>query len=79
MPEISHVRITVPEQGILNRILREGASVLYHYVIIDYLCDYVAGQPRVVGASVDAGAHEGAVAVASEPGPESFVFVTRNS
>src|SRR5690606_641539 len=29
----------------------------------------VAGQPRVVGQSVDAGAHEGAVAVASEPGP----------
>src|SRR5690606_5119024 len=26
--------------------------------------------PRVVGASVDTGAHEGAVAVASEPGPE---------
>ncbi len=26
MPEISHVRITVPEQGTLNRILREGGA-----------------------------------------------------
>ena len=26
MPEISHVRIAVPEQGILNRILREGGA-----------------------------------------------------
>jgi hypothetical protein len=26
MPEISHVRIVVPEQGTLNRVLREGGS-----------------------------------------------------
>ena len=29
MPEISHVRIGVPEQGILNRILREGGAQLF--------------------------------------------------
>ena len=29
MPEISHVRIAVPEQGILNRILREGGAQLF--------------------------------------------------
>jgi hypothetical protein len=29
MPEISHVRITVPEQGPLNRILREGGAQLF--------------------------------------------------
>jgi hypothetical protein len=29
MPEISHVRIAVPEQGTLNRILREGGSQLF--------------------------------------------------
>jgi hypothetical protein len=29
VPEISHVRIAVPEQGILNRILREGGSQLF--------------------------------------------------
>lgn len=26
MPEISHVRIAVPDQGVLNRILREGGA-----------------------------------------------------
>lgn len=29
MPEISHVRIAVPEQGVLNRILREGGAQLF--------------------------------------------------
>jgi hypothetical protein len=29
MPEISHVRIAVPEQGPLNRILREGGAQLF--------------------------------------------------
>lgn len=29
MPEISHVRIAVPEQGSLNRILREGGAQLF--------------------------------------------------
>ena len=29
MPEISHVRIQVPEQGPLNRILREGGAQLF--------------------------------------------------
>ena len=29
MPEISHIRIAVPEQGVLNRILREGGAQLF--------------------------------------------------
>ncbi|CAN5151533.1 hypothetical protein BH23CHL9_BH23CHL9_11030 [soil metagenome] len=29
MPEISHVRIAVPDQGVLNRILREGGAQLF--------------------------------------------------
>jgi hypothetical protein len=29
MPEISHVRLAVPEQGTLNRILREGGAQLF--------------------------------------------------
>ncbi len=29
MPEISHVRIEVPDQGTLNRILREGGAQLF--------------------------------------------------
>lgn len=29
MPEISHVRVAVPDQGVLNRILREGGAQLF--------------------------------------------------
>ncbi|MGH2418630.1 MAG: hypothetical protein ACRDFY_09885, partial [Candidatus Limnocylindria bacterium] len=29
MPEVSHVRIAVPEQGMLNRILREGGTTMF--------------------------------------------------
>jgi 8-oxo-dGTP diphosphatase len=31
---------------VFDRIQREGGRVLYHYVIVDYLCDYVSGAPR---------------------------------
>jgi 8-oxo-dGTP diphosphatase len=31
---------------VFDRILGEAGRVEYHYVIIDYLCDYVAGEPR---------------------------------
>ena len=31
---------------VFDRILREGPEVRYHYVIVDYLCDYVGGTPR---------------------------------
>jgi 8-oxo-dGTP diphosphatase len=31
---------------VFDRIHREGESVVYHYVIVDYLCDYVSGEPR---------------------------------
>ena len=31
---------------VFDRILREDGRVSYHYVIIDYLCDYVAGDAR---------------------------------
>ena len=29
MPEISHVRIAVPDQGTLSRILREGGTTMF--------------------------------------------------
>ena len=29
---------------VFDRIQREGAEVEYHYVIIDYACDYVSGE-----------------------------------
>ena len=32
--------------AVFDRIQRAAAGVEYHYVIIDYLCDYVAGDPR---------------------------------
>jgi 8-oxo-dGTP diphosphatase len=41
--------ITVRPREVLlvfDRIFREDGEVRYHYVIIDYLCDYVGGEPR---------------------------------
>jgi len=32
--------------AVFDRIEREAGRVDYHYVIIDYLCDYVAGEAR---------------------------------
>jgi ADP-ribose pyrophosphatase len=37
---------------VFDRIQREGASVEYHYVIIDYACDYVSGELRA-GSDAD--------------------------
>jgi mutator protein MutT len=31
---------------VFDRILREAEEVRYHYVIVDYLCEYVAGEIR---------------------------------
>ncbi len=31
---------------VFDRIDRDGDTVRYHYVIVDYLCDYVSGAPR---------------------------------
>lgn len=31
---------------VFDRILREEGEVRYHYVIVDYLCEYVSGTPR---------------------------------
>jgi 8-oxo-dGTP diphosphatase len=31
---------------VFDRIQREGSRVRYHYVIVDYLCDYLSGTPR---------------------------------
>ena len=30
--------------GVYDRVLREGARVLYHYVLIDFLCRRVSGE-----------------------------------
>lgn len=31
---------------VFDRIDRQGGRVLYHYVIVDYLCEYVAGEAK---------------------------------
>jgi len=31
---------------VFDRIEREGERVVYHYVIVDYLCSYVSGEAR---------------------------------
>jgi 8-oxo-dGTP diphosphatase len=31
---------------VFDRIDRHEGRVLYHYVIVDYLCEYVAGEPQ---------------------------------
>jgi ADP-ribose pyrophosphatase YjhB (NUDIX family) len=62
------VRETLEETGlrvrprevlvVFDRIERREGAVAYHYVIVDYLCDWIAGEPR-------AGSDAEAVAVAS--------------
>jgi 8-oxo-dGTP diphosphatase len=37
---------------VFDRIQREGLEVEYHYVIIDYACDYVSGELRA-GSDAD--------------------------
>ncbi|HET6900557.1 MAG TPA: NUDIX hydrolase [Vicinamibacteria bacterium] len=37
---------------VFDRIQREGPSVEYHYVIIDYACEYVSGELRA-GSDAD--------------------------
>jgi len=44
MPEISHVRMGVPEQGTLNRILREGGAQSFP----QWLYAEPAAEPRIV-------------------------------
>jgi len=39
---------------VFDRIERSGAAVLYHYVIVDYLCDYVSGELRAGSDAADA-------------------------
>jgi 8-oxo-dGTP diphosphatase len=38
---------------VFDRILREHGDVRYHYVIVDYLCDDLGGEPRA-GDDADA-------------------------
>jgi len=39
--------------AVFDRILRDGDRVAYHYVIVDYLCEYVSGEPRAASDAED--------------------------
>src|SRR4029079_13631963 len=39
---------------VFDRIERDGANVRYHYVIVDYVCDYVSGTLRAGSDAEDA-------------------------
>jgi 8-oxo-dGTP diphosphatase len=38
---------------VFDRIEREGPAVSYHYVIVDYLCEYVSGTPRAASDALE--------------------------
>lgn len=38
---------------VFDRIQRRGGRVVYHYVIVDYFCDYVSGSPRAASDAED--------------------------
>jgi 8-oxo-dGTP diphosphatase len=63
--------------AVFDRIHRDAHCVAYHYVIVDYLCDYVSGEAR---AASDAEA-VALVAVADLPAydlPEKALEVVRD-
>lgn len=41
--------------AVLDRIHREGGEILYHFVIVDYLCDWVSGSVQA-GSDAEAAA-----------------------
>jgi ADP-ribose pyrophosphatase YjhB (NUDIX family) len=38
---------------VFDRIEKDGDRVAYHFVIVDYLCDYVSGRPRAGSDALD--------------------------
>jgi ADP-ribose pyrophosphatase YjhB (NUDIX family) len=38
---------------VFDRIDREGGVVRYHYVIVDYRCEYVSGTPRAASDAAE--------------------------
>jgi ADP-ribose pyrophosphatase YjhB (NUDIX family) len=40
--------------GVSDRVIPEGGRTLYHYVLIDFLCEVVAGELRASGDATDA-------------------------
>jgi 8-oxo-dGTP diphosphatase len=40
--------------GVFDRVIPEGGRTLYHYVLIDFLCEVVSGELRAAGDAADA-------------------------
>jgi 8-oxo-dGTP diphosphatase len=38
---------------IFDRIERQGEAVVYHYVIVDYLCRYLSGEARAASDALE--------------------------
>jgi mutator protein MutT len=62
---------------VFDRILREEGQVTYHYVIIDYLCDYVSGTPRA-GSDAEEAAFVAAEDLGRYDVPEKALEVVRD-
>jgi len=61
---------------VFDRILREAERVRYHYVIVDYLCEYVAGQVRA-GSDADEAAFVGEADLGAFDLPDKAMQVVR--
>lgn len=54
MQEETSVRVRPREVLVVfDRIERDGGKVAYHYVIVDYLCDYLGGEARAGSDAAD--------------------------
>jgi 8-oxo-dGTP diphosphatase len=62
---------------VFDRIDREGERVLYHYVIVDYLCEYLGGEPRA-GSDAEAVVLAGPDELASYNLPPKALEVVRD-
>jgi mutator protein MutT len=63
---------------VFDRIHREAGEVRYHYVVIDYLCEYLSGEPHA-GSDAEAAAF---VPEAELPGydiPDQALELLRNA
>jgi 8-oxo-dGTP diphosphatase len=62
---------------VFDRILREAGRVTYHYVIVDYLCDYVSGTARA-GSDAEAAAFVAPEQLPQYDVPEKALEVVRD-
>jgi 8-oxo-dGTP diphosphatase len=63
---------------VFDRIQREDGRVLYHYVIVDYLCRYLSGTPRA-GSDAEAVAFAGPEELTAYDLPAKALEVVRDA